>query len=221
MIAADRNRIPLRHLAFAERHDVGDDAQRRARRIDVGAARDIFLQDVVLHRPREGAGRNSLSPRDGHVERQQNDGGRVDRHRRRDAVERDAVKQRGHILDGVDRDAHAPHFPSGERVVRVVADLRRQVERDTQPADALRQEIPVATVRLRRIGKPCVLPHRPRPSAIHRRLDPSGVWKPAGNTAVSLWIAVWDVVRRTVEPVGRTARHGGAWRFYLHPLWSG
>ena len=53
VIAADRDRVPLRHLALAEREDVGDDAQRRRRRIDVGAARDVFLQDVVLHRARQ------------------------------------------------------------------------------------------------------------------------------------------------------------------------
>ena len=64
VVAADRDRVPLRHFALAEREDVGDDAQRRLRRIDVGAARDVLLQDVVLDRartassaPRPGAGR--------------------------------------------------------------------------------------------------------------------------------------------------------------------
>jgi hypothetical protein len=36
----------------------------------------------------------------------------------------------------------APDLARGERMVRVVADLRRKVERDAQAADALRQQIP-------------------------------------------------------------------------------
>ena len=39
------------------------------------------------------------------VEQQQQRGGRVDRHRRRHLVERDAVEQDPHVLDRVDRDA--------------------------------------------------------------------------------------------------------------------
>ena len=53
VIAADRDRVPVRQLALAEREDVGDDPQRGARRIDVGAARDVLLEDVVLDRARE------------------------------------------------------------------------------------------------------------------------------------------------------------------------
>ena len=48
--------------------------------------------------------------------------------------ERQAVEQRRHVLDRVDRDADASDFAGGERVVRVVAHLRGQVERDAQAA---------------------------------------------------------------------------------------
>ena len=61
VIAADRDRVPLRHLALAEREDVGDDAQRRLGRIDVGAARDVLLEDVVLDRARELPRRHPLA----------------------------------------------------------------------------------------------------------------------------------------------------------------
>ena len=50
VIAADRDRVPVRQLPIAVGEDVGDDPQRRARRIDVGPARDVFLEDVVLDR---------------------------------------------------------------------------------------------------------------------------------------------------------------------------
>ena len=62
VIAADRDRVPLRQVALAESEDVGDDAQRGARRIDVGAARDVFLQDVVLDRAGECFGSDALPP---------------------------------------------------------------------------------------------------------------------------------------------------------------
>ena len=81
-----------------------------ARRIDVGAARDVLLEDVVLDRAGERAGGDALAARDGDVERQQDDGRRVDRHRRRHAVERDAVEQLRHVLDRIDRDADAADF---------------------------------------------------------------------------------------------------------------
>ena len=138
----------LRQLALAEREDVGDDAERRARRVDVGPARDVLLEDVVLDRAGERRQRNALPSRDGDVEREQDDRRRVDRHRRRDAIERDAVEELGHVLDRIDRDADAADFSGGQRVVGVVAHLRRQVEGDAQAADALREEVTVSLVRL-------------------------------------------------------------------------
>ena len=145
-----------------------------ARRIDVGAARDVFLQDVVLDRARQRRGGDALPLRDRDVERQQDDRRRVDRHRRRHAIERDAVEQRRHVLDRIDRDADAADFAGGQRMVRVVAHLRRQIEGDAQAADALREQIPVARVGFRRRAEAGVLPHRPQPAAVHGRLDAAG-----------------------------------------------
>ena len=45
--------------------------------------------------------------------REQDDGRRVDGHRRRDPVERDAVEQRGHVVDRVDGDADASDLAGG------------------------------------------------------------------------------------------------------------
>ena len=72
-----------------------------------------------------------------------------------------------------------PTSPAGQRMVRVVADLRRQVERDAQTLDALRQQISVSAIRLRGGGKPRVLPHGPGPAAIHVGLDAAREWKRA------------------------------------------
>jgi hypothetical protein len=88
-------------------------------------------------------------------------------HRRRHAVERDAVEQRRHVLDRVDRDADAADLAGRQRVVRVVTHLRRQVEGDAQSADPLPEQVAVARVGFLRGREAGVLPHRPQPPAIH------------------------------------------------------
>ena len=186
VIPADRDRVPLGQLALAPREDVGDDAQRVTRRVDVGAARDVLLQDVVLDRARERADRGALPLRDGDVEREQDDRRRVDRHRRRDAIERDAVEERGHVLDRVDGDADAADFAGGERVIRVVAHLRGQIEGDAQPAHALRQQVAVPRIRFGGGAEARVLPHRPEAAAVHRGLEAAGVGIEAGELVTGL-----------------------------------
>ena len=53
VIAADRDRVPARHVLGAEREHVGDEPHRRPRREDVFLLRDEFLEDVVLNRARQ------------------------------------------------------------------------------------------------------------------------------------------------------------------------
>jgi hypothetical protein len=51
VIPADRDGVPLRHLAHAEREDVGDEPHRRPRRVDELLLGDELFEDVVLDRP--------------------------------------------------------------------------------------------------------------------------------------------------------------------------
>ena len=104
------------------------------------------------------------------VEQQQERGGRVDRHRRRDPVERDRVEQQLHVRDRVDRNAGSADLAERTRVVGVVAELRRQVEGDREAGLAALEQIAVAGVRLLRGGEARVLPDRPRPAAVHVRV---------------------------------------------------
>jgi hypothetical protein len=50
--------------------------------------------------------RDSLTPRHRDVQRQQDDSGGVNRHRGRDALERDSVEERRHVLYRIDGDAN-------------------------------------------------------------------------------------------------------------------
>ena len=84
----------------------------------------------------------------------------------------------------------------GERVVGVVAHLRRQIEGDAQAADALREQIAVARVRLRGRAEPGVLPHRPQPAAVHRRLDAAGERKLARQAELRVRIPAGQIAGR-------------------------
>ena len=206
VVPADRDRVPLRQFTLAEREDVGDDPQRRGWRVDVGPAREVLLQDVVLDRAAQRRQRDGLAPRDRCVERQQDDRRRVDGHRRRHAVERNAVEQFRHVLDRVDGHADAADLASCQRVVGVVTHLRRQIEGDAQAVDPLRQQVSIALVGLGCRRKPGVLPHGPQPAAIHRRLDAAGEGECAGLAQGGVRRPVRQVVRRIERPVASHER---------------
>jgi len=118
----------------------------------------------------------------GGIERKQNRGGGVDRHRRRDTVQRDALEQRFHVFERINRHARFSHFSGGTRMIRVVSNLRRQIERHRQTCLAFREQVPEPLVRLRRRSKTRVLAHGPKTPAIHGRVNAAGVGKLSGNT---------------------------------------
>ena len=146
MIGADIGRIPFRHLARGVDDHVLDQPQRRRRREDVGAARKIFLQDVVLHRAGElgVVGALLLGERD--IEREQPGRRGVDGHRGVHLVERDALEQAPHVAEMGDRHADLADLAAREHVVGVVAGLGRQVEGDREPGLTLGEVPPVKLV---------------------------------------------------------------------------
>ncbi len=185
VIAADRDCVPVGQLARAVGKDVGHDSERGARWIYIRSARDVLLQDVVLNRACERSRPDALPPRHGDVQREQDDGRRVDRHRRRDAIERNSVEQDGHVLDRIDRDADLAHLALSEWMVGVVAHLRRQIEGDAQAVDALGEEIPVPGVGFSGRREAGVLPHRPQAATVHRRLNAAREREFAGKSELA------------------------------------
>ena len=75
VITADRNSVPVRDLARAEREGVGNQAQRRSGRKNVCAARDVLFKDIVLDCATDFFKGNALSSSHGEVKTEQ-DGGR-------------------------------------------------------------------------------------------------------------------------------------------------
>src|SRR5204862_6308178 len=114
----------------------------------VRPARDVLLQDVVLDGAGQSLGRHAVTARDGDVEGEQDGGGRVDRHRRRHALERDSLEQVGHVLHRREGDADLADLAERDRRIGVVAHLGRQVEGDTEAGLHLNGQESVAVVDL-------------------------------------------------------------------------
>jgi hypothetical protein len=146
VVTRDRDRVPLRDVLRAVLEDVRREPHGRLRRVDVVPARDVLLEYVVLRRAAQLLGWDALLLADELVEEQQDRGRRVDRHRRRDLVQRDLVERRAHVVDRVDRDARAADLAQAARVVGVKAELRRQVERHRQAGAAAREQVAIALV---------------------------------------------------------------------------
>ena len=147
MIRADIHRIPFRHLLGREQDHVLGEPHRRRRREHVGAAGEIFLDDVVLRRAGEFLAGDALFVGERDIERKEPRGGGVDRHRRVHLAERDAVEQHAHVADMRDRHADLADLALGVRMVAVVAGLRRQVEGDGEAGLPLAEVLAVKRVR--------------------------------------------------------------------------
>ena len=171
VVARDRDRVPVGQVLRAVGEKVGDQTHRRLGRKDVRSPGRVLLEDVVLDCARDLLRRASLLLGHQLIKKQEHGGGRVDRHRRGNLLERDVLEQDLHVLERVDRHTHLADLAVGHGIVRVVADLGGQVEGDRQPGLALLQKKPVALVGFGRSAEPGVLAHRPQASAIHVLVD--------------------------------------------------
>jgi hypothetical protein len=99
VVATDVGRVPLGNVLDRVGDDVGGQPQRGRRREDVGAARQIFLDDVVLGGALQLRGGLRPAVGGGDVQRQQPGGGGVDGHRGVHLPQRNPVEQRLHVAD--------------------------------------------------------------------------------------------------------------------------
>ena len=113
-------------------HNVSDDAHRGVGRVDEGVAHHELLEDVVLDRAAELGLRGALLLGGDDVHAQHRQHGAVHGHRDRDLVQGDRVEEDLHVLDGIDRHAGHADVALDARVVRVVAAMRREIERDRE-----------------------------------------------------------------------------------------
>ena len=147
VVGADVHRVPLGHVLAGPGGDVGDHAQAGPGRADIGAAREIFLDDVVLDRARELGDVGPLFLGNGGVERQEPGRGGVDRHRGVHLFEGDIGEERPHVAEMRHRHADLADLAPREAVVAVVAGLCRQVEGHGEPRLPLGEVAAIERVR--------------------------------------------------------------------------
>ena len=206
VVAGDGDRVEARRLGGAVVDEVRRQPHRGPRREDVGPARDVLLEHVVLRGAHDHVRLVPLLLRRDDVHRHEDRRGRVDRHRGRDAVQRDVLEQRLHVGEAVDRHAHLADLAGRHRVVRVVAGLRRQVERRREPGLAVGQQLTEALVGLLGGSEAGVLAHGPEPPAVHRRLHAARERVLAREPDVVEVVDTLDI-ERCVEPL--RLRRGG------------
>ena len=192
VVTGDGDRVPLRHVLRAILEDVRDEAHGRTRREDVRAACCILLEDIILDRAAQLVSRNALLFRDSDVHSEQDGCRRIDRHGRRDLAEIDLVEEDLHIGEGVDGDTDLADLSLGNRIIGVIADLRRQVERAGKTRSAVFDQHAIALVRLLCRGEACVHAHRPETAAVHRRLH-------AARVRIDAWEADFISVVRVLD----------------------
>ena len=140
-------------------------------RKNIGAAGNILLENVILHRAAQLIDRHTLLLAHRNHHRQQDRRRRVDRHADTHFVQRQAIEQNLHIAQTADADANLAHFTLGKIVIGVITNLRRQIKGDGKPRLPLGQQIMIALVALRARAKPGILAHGPQAPAIHVGLD--------------------------------------------------
>src|SRR5439155_21388457 len=107
----------------------------------------------------------------------------------------DAREELLEIREARDRHADLPNLARDLLVVRVVAHLRREIERDGEARLPMLEEVTEARVRFLGGAEPRVLPHRPEAAAVHRRPHAARVRRLAGETESLHRAAVRIVVR--------------------------
>src|SRR5206468_761202 len=180
VIAGDGDGVPLGKMVAAPGKNVRDDAHGGAHGIDVSAAGDVFLQDIVLNGAGEFLHAGALLLCNGHIQAEKNRGGGVDGHGGGDFFERDAGEERFHVFERIDGDTDFAEFAKSKRMVGIQADLRGEIEGDRKASLALAQEVAVTLVGFDGGAESGVLARGPEAAAVHGGVDTAGVGKFAG-----------------------------------------
>src|SRR5438132_1638284 len=224
VIAADRDRVPLRHLRRGEFERVDDEPHGRFRREDPLLLGLIFFQDVVLDRAAELRHRDGALLRRDQVHRPDHGGRTVDRHRRAHLPDVDPTEEEAHVLEGGHCDPASPELPLRLRLVRVVSVQGRHVERNAEARLPVRDQILEPPVRVLRAPVAGEHPHRPQATAVHGRMDPACVGELA-RLPESLLVRLGSQIEGRVQAPHRAARSRdeffSAFRQRLHGVAEG
>ncbi len=128
MVARDGYRVELGHVLRCILEDVGDDAHREFRRVDVGVAHHEFLEDVILYGTGHFFEFGSLFKTCIDVEGEYGKHGAVHCHRYGHLVQGDTVEEHFHVFYRADRHTGLAYVAYHTGMVGVVAAVCGKVE---------------------------------------------------------------------------------------------
>ena len=181
VVAADTDRVELRHVLGRVLDDVANDAHAGRRRVDIGIADHELFQNVVLNGSAEFVLAHALLFRRHHITGQHRQHGAVHGHGHADLVQRDLVEQDFHVLDRIDGHAGLADVTRHARMVAVIAPVGGQVERHADTLTTGGQRLAVEGIRFLGRGKAGILANRPRPHRVHRGLGAAQIGLKTGQ----------------------------------------
>ncbi len=175
VVAADADRVVLRHVLRAEGHDVGHDPHGGLGRIDVGVPGQVLFEDVVLDGALQLLLLDALLLGGPDPHGQNRDNGAVHGHGDGHLVQRDAVEEDLHVLDGVDGHAGLADVTGNTGVVRVVTAVGGKAESYRQTLLTGGQVFAVELVGSLGSGETGILTDGPGAAGVHGGHRPAGV----------------------------------------------
>ena len=146
VIAADRNRVELRHVLGRVLDDIADDAHARFGRIDVGVADHELLQNVVLNSPTERRLINALFLRCHHITREHGQYGAIHGHRHAHPIERNPVEEDFHIFDRIDGHPRLADIADDPWMIAVIAAMGGQIKRHADALPACGERVAIKAI---------------------------------------------------------------------------
>jgi hypothetical protein len=196
VLADDRHRVPLRHVAVAELDVVGEDPARPGQRdAEEHVVRDVVREVVALvRRPADRAPVDAAPLRRRKQEGEQREGARVV-HRTGGAGEVDAFERAVHVVGGVD------HRPAGAEqllvhLVHVVAAEHRVAGDERDGGGALVEDVEQPCVVVGRGAEADQLALAPGAPAMHRRVDAARIRRLPGKAQRLFVLRGVEVARR-------------------------
>ena len=146
VVRTDVHRVPLGDVGVAIFGHIRDHLEARLGRAHICAARQIFLDQIILNRALQARHIRALFFGNRNIERQQPRRCRVDGHRCVHLFQRDLVKERSHIAQMRNRHADFAYFPARQNVVAVVPRLRWKIEGNGQSCLPLFEVRPIERI---------------------------------------------------------------------------
>ncbi len=130
--------------------------------------------------PRQRRHRNALLLRRDDEQSQHRQHGAVHGHRHAHRVERDALEQGAHVVEGIDGDAGHADVAGDARMIAVIAAMGGEIEGDRKPLLPAGEIGAIEGVGLLGRREARILPHRPRLVDVHGGIGAAHVRRQAG-----------------------------------------